>query len=143
VAVFEGAKAAIVLIAGFGLLSAIHSGAARIVEELAQHMHLNPARGYPRVFVDLARDVTNTQLWMMAAAAFGYAVMRSVEAYGLWQKRRWAEWFSVASGAVYLPFELVEIARGVSALRLTTLLANLGVVLYMLHALRVSRRRTA
>jgi uncharacterized membrane protein (DUF2068 family) len=143
VAVLEAAKAAIVLIAGFGLLSAIHHGAAQIAEELARHMHLNPASRYPRVFLDLARNVTNAQLWMLAAAAFGYAVMRSVEALGLWHKRRWAEWFSVASGAVYVPFELVEIARGFSVLRLTTLVVNVGVVLYMLYALRVSRHRVA
>jgi uncharacterized membrane protein (DUF2068 family) len=140
VALYEGAKAAIVLVAGFGLLTAIHQGAARLAEELVRQMHLNPAQGYPRVFIDLTRDASNAQLWLFAAGAFGYAALRSVQAVGLWQQRRWAEWLSVASSGVYVPIELYEIARGYSAIKLTALLANVGIVVYMAYALRASRR---
>ena len=139
VAALEASKAAVVLIAGFGLLSAVHLGAAQVAEDLARQMHLNPAQGYPRVFVDLARDTSNTQLRLLAAGAFGYAAMRGIEAFGLWRQRRWAEWFSVASGAIYVPLELYEIAQGFSAVKLVTLLANLGIVGYMAYTLRVSR----
>jgi uncharacterized membrane protein (DUF2068 family) len=143
IAVMEVAKAAIVLVAGFGLLWAIHDGAAQIVEELAGHMHLNPAKGFPRVFIELAHDTSNSRLWLLSAGAFSYAAMRCIEAFGLWRRRRWAEWFSVASGSLYVPIEVVEIAQGVSTLKLVTLLANVGIVVYMGYALRVSRREPA
>jgi uncharacterized membrane protein (DUF2068 family) len=103
-------------------------------------MHLNPAKGYPEVFVALARETSNSQLRLLAAGAFAYAALRGVEAFGLWRQRRWAEWLSVASGVIYVPFELFEIAHGVSTLKIVTLLANAGIVAYMAHALRVSRR---
>ena len=140
IAVLEMAKAAVVLIAGFGLLSALHHGAAQVAEDLARQMHLNPAKGYPRIFIDLANDTSNSQLRLLAAGAFGYAAMRGVEAFGLWRRRRWAEWFSVASGAVYVPIELAEIARGFTWVKLAMLLVNLGIVAYMAYALRVSRQ---
>lgn len=138
VAALEAAKAAVVLIAGFGLLSAVHLGAAQVAEDLARQMHLNPATGYPRIFIDLARDTSNAQLWLLAAGAFGYAAMRSVEAFGLWRHRRWAVWLSVASGAVYVPIEVYEIGQGFSAIKLLTLLVNLGIVAYMALTLRAS-----
>ncbi len=138
VAALEASKAAIVLIAGFGLLSALHQGAAQVAEDLARQMHLNPAKGYPQIFIDLARDTSNAQLRLLAAGAFGYAAMRGIEAFGLWRRRRWAVWFSVASGAVYVPIELYEIAQGFSAIKLVTLLVNLGIVACMAYALRVS-----
>lgn len=139
VAALEAAKAAAVVLAGFGLLSAVHQGAAQIAEELVRHLHLNPANRYPRIFIDLAENTSSSQLRLLAAGAFGYAAMRGVEAFGLWNRRRWAEWFSVASGAVYVPIEVAELAKGVSALKLFTLLVNLGIVAYMAYALRVSR----
>jgi len=138
VALYEGAKAVLVLIAGFGLLSAIHHGAALLAEELVRQMHLNPAQGYPRVFIDLTRDASNAQLWLFASGAFAYAALRSVQAVGLWQQRRWAEWLSVASSGVYVPVELYELARGYSAIKLAALLANVAIVVYMAYALRAS-----
>ena len=141
VAALEAAKAAAVVIAGFGLLSAVHQGASQIAEDLVRQLHLNPAKGYPRIFIDLAADTSNSQLRLLAAGAFGYATMRGIEAFGLWRHRRWAEWFSVASGAIYVPFELIEIAKGVTTLRLVTLAVNLGIVAYMAYALRVSRQQ--
>ena len=139
VALLEAAKGAIVLVAGFGLLSVIHQGAAQVAEGLARQMHLNPAQGYPRIFIDLARDTSNAQLRLLAVGAFGYAAMRGIEAFGLWRARRWALWFSVASGAVYVPIEIYEIATGFSAVKLVTLLANVGIVAFMAITLRASR----
>lgn len=53
VATFEAAKGALVLLAGFGFLSLVHSDAQRIAEELVGHLHLNPANRYPRIFIDV------------------------------------------------------------------------------------------
>ena len=142
VAALEASKAAVVLIAGFGLLSAVHLGAAQVAEDLARQMHLNPAKGTPHIFIDLARDTSSGQLRLLAAGAFAYAAMRSAEAFGLWRQRRWAVWFSVASGAVYVPIELYEISQGFSAVKFVTLLVNLGIVACMAHTLRASRAIT-
>jgi len=136
VALFEAAKGAVVLLAGFGVLAALHDGAARIVDELARHAHLNPARGVPRIFAAYASDLDNPQLRLLAAGAFAYVAVRAVEAYGLWNRRRWAEWFSAIGGLVYVPFELYELAHGVTALKLLTLAINLVVVGVIVLALR-------
>ena len=82
----------------------------------------------------------DARLWLLAAAAAGYATLRFVEAYGLWRKRRWAEWFAVASGGLYIPIELYELSLGMSWVKLSLLAVNAAIVAYLGLVLRRSRR---
>lgn len=141
VALFEATKGLLVLLAGCGLLSLLGRDAQAMAEELVRHFHLNPASRYPRIFLQLMMDMSSGRLWMLAAIAFMYAAVRLVEAYGLWRQRRWAEWFAVASGSIYIPIEVYELLSGVSWIKTGTLAANLGIVAYMAYALRQQRRK--
>ena len=64
--------------------------------------------------------------------------MRGVEAFGLWHGRRWAEWFALVAGALYIPVEIYEIIHHVSWLKVAVLAVNAGIVLAMAYALRHS-----
>lgn len=139
VALVEAAKATLVLLAGFGLLGLIHHDVHALAEQIIEHFHLNPARRYPRIFIDAASTLTDSRLWLLAGLAFLYASCRSVEAYGLWRERAWAEWFALLSGAIYFPVELYELSRGFTWLKLIALLTNIGIVAYMGYALRMRR----
>jgi uncharacterized membrane protein (DUF2068 family) len=135
VATLEMTKGVLTLLAGFGVLSLLHENVQCVAEELVTHLHLNPASHYPRVFIDLSANATDSRLWMMAIFAFAYASIRFTEAYGLWFYRAWAEWFAALSGAVYLPFEVYELFKGVSGLKLATLTINLVIVAFMSRVL--------
>jgi uncharacterized membrane protein (DUF2068 family) len=140
VAMLEGAKGVVVLLAGFGLFSLAHRDVQRFAEILVAHGHLNPASRTPRVFIEFASRLDNARLWQLAAGAMAYAAVRLIEAYGLWYGRVWGATFAAASGAVYLPFELRELAHRPSLLSLSLVAINIGIVGYMLYSLR---RRTA
>ena len=131
VAVFEAAKGFLVMAAGVGLLSLLPHDLQRTAESIVRHLHLNPARHYPRVFIEAATRVTDTRLWLLACGAFAYAVVRGVEAYGLWRARAWAEWFAILSGAIYVPVEIYGLVRHASALKAVVLVINLGIVAYV------------
>jgi len=135
VALFEAAKGTLVLLTGFGALSLIHHDAQRFAEQLVGHFHLNPAKHYPRIFIDAAANLTDTRLWKLAALAAAYGLVRIVEAYGLWRGLRWAEWFAAVSGAIYIPFELYELSLGVKWLSLVALTVNVLIVGLMVNAL--------
>lgn len=135
VALFEGAKGLLVLLVGFGLLSFIHKDIHEAALRLVEHIHLNPANHYPRIFLDLTEHISDTRLWSMAAAAFMYFLVRMVEAVGLWFRKPWAEWFAIMTGGMYIPVELLEVARSVTWPRVTVLVVNLGVVSYLLFVL--------
>jgi uncharacterized membrane protein (DUF2068 family) len=131
VALFEATKGLLVLLAGFGILAYIHKDLHLAVEQLVRHFHLNPANRYPQIFLDLADRVTDTQLWVLALSALCYSVVRFVEAYGLWFQRRWAEWFGLVAGGIYVPIEIFEVIRKVTWPRVSLLIINIGIVVYL------------
>jgi uncharacterized membrane protein (DUF2068 family) len=131
VAIFEAGKGALVLVAGLGLLSLLHKDLQESAESIVRHLHLNPARHVPRVFIDAATRMTEKKLWLLAAGAFAYAATRGAEAYGLWRLRPWAEWFAIVSGGIYLPVEFYELVRHATALKAAILLSNMAIVLYV------------
>jgi uncharacterized membrane protein (DUF2068 family) len=139
VAVYEAAKGALVLLAGFGLLSLMQQDLQYFAEQLVAHLHLNPAKGYPRIFIDAMTNVTDTRLWLFAVFALGYAGVRWIEAYGLWLGKRWAEWFAVASGGIYVPAEVYEIMRGVTLTKIMLLIVNVCIVAYLIYVLLRSK----
>jgi uncharacterized membrane protein (DUF2068 family) len=138
IALFEAAKGLLVLLAGLGLLSIIHQDLQLLAEELVRHFHLNPASRSPRIFVEIAHNLSSGRLWLMAGFALAYSGIRLAEAYGLWYERRWAEWLAVASGGVYLPIEVYELFTGISGFKIFTFSINIGIVAYMSYVLTKS-----
>ncbi len=136
VAVLEAVKGTLVVLTGFGALSLVHHDVQRIAEQLVGHLHLNPAKHYPHIFIDAAARLTDSRLWVLATLAASYGLVRFVEAYGLWHERRWAEWFAVVSGGLYIPFEIYELLQGVKWLPAGALAVNVLVVGIMVQALR-------
>lgn len=143
IAVFEALKGAVVLVAGFGLLSFLGKDADDLAERLVHRMHLDPANHYPQIFIRAMNEISDTNLWLMAGFAALYAAVRFAEAYGLWHERRWAEWLAAISGGVYVPIEIYELAHRVTWLRVSALTLNLLVVAYMVWLLTENRRRRA
>ncbi len=56
---------------------------------------------------------------------------------GLWWAKRWAEYLTLVSTALFVPFEVYEITEGVSALKVIILVINVAIVVYLLVAKRL------
>lgn len=141
IALVEGAKGLAVLAVGTGVLALVHHSLQDAAETIVRHLHLNPASKYPRIFIDAAANLNDTGLLLLAGVAFVYAATHLAEATGLWLERRWAEWLGVCNGSIYIPFELYELTRHVSALKIGTLLVNAAIVAYL--ARELWRKRSA
>ncbi|WP_395740301.1 DUF2127 domain-containing protein [Prosthecobacter sp.] len=140
VAVLEAAKGIVVLLAGFGLLGLLHRDLHELSAQVVRQMHLNPARKYPHIFIDLMSSLNDQRLWMMAGMALLYSTIRLVEAYGLWKQRTWAEWLALVGGCIYLPLEVYGIYRKVTFVHVSALVVNLVIVLLMAKVLLQKRR---
>lgn len=140
VAVVEFAKGLLVLSLGLGLLAFLHRDIQDVAEELLLHLHLNPASRIPGVFLKLVERVANVDMWFLALGALTYATIRIAEGLGLWFDKAWAEWLGVASGLIYVPFEIYELAQGVTTLKLVTFGLNILVVAILADALWRRRR---
>ena len=140
VAVFEAAKGTLVIAAGIGLLSLFHRDAQDAAETIVRHLHLNPARHYPRVFIEAAARMNSSRLWLLAGGAFAYSAVRFIEAYGLWHLRPWAEWFAILSGGLYLPVEIYGLLRHPTPVKVALLIGNAAIVGYLIHVRLAAQR---
>ena len=133
VASLEFIKGVLALLAVAGVLSLLHRDAWDVVESLLEFLHINPERHLARVLLNRADRITDKNLWQVAALVLAYATLRFVEAFGLWRARPWAEWLAFGSGCLYLPFEILELARRPGLVHAAILIINLVVVVYMLY----------
>src|SRR5256885_16118336 len=111
IAAFEAAKGLLVLAAGLGLLTLVHKDVQEVAETIVRHLHLNPARHIPQIFLHAAARMTDRRLLLFALGAFAYSLFRLVEAYGLWFLRPWAESLAIVSAGLDIPVGVVELLR--------------------------------
>jgi len=136
VAIFEGSKGLLVIAAGCALLSLIHRDVQAVAEQLVRHLHLNPARHYPKIFSMLVINMSDGNIRFLALSALLYSLLRFIEAYGLWFGRQWAEWVALLGGGIWLPIELYELVQGVTWLKAGITMINILVVVSMGLVLR-------
>lgn len=141
VALVEALKGGVVLLAAAGLPALLHHDLGVLAARLVAHMHLNPASRYPHIFLDAVAHLQQTRLLWLAAGAGAYGGLRLLEAWGLYRGRAWAEWLAALSGAIYLPFEVLELVHRPSGLGVGVFVVNLAVVAVMAAALVQRRRR--
>jgi uncharacterized membrane protein (DUF2068 family) len=139
IALFEALKGVVVLAAGTGLLLLVHRDVEAMAESLIGHLHLDPAARYPRIFLQLAGSATPRHLRLIALGAAVYALLRLVEAVGLWRERRWAEWMGVISAGIYLPYEVQGFVHRPGPGHAAAIIVNLAIILFLAVQLR-SRR---
>ncbi len=132
VATFEALKGIAVLALGITLLL-FHKHAEDLTERLLFHLHIDPDRRLAQMLMNAATRVTDARLWTIAAAMVTYCTVRFMEAWGLWNRRVWAEWFALLSGAMYLPWEILKIAERADWERIGVLGVNIIIVVYMLE----------
>src|SRR5579883_3425875 len=139
VAAFEALKELVVLGLGLTLL-AVHSHFEEIVENLLYHLHIDFDRRFGHMVLDAAMTVKDARWWAIGAAVGTYCSVRFIEAWGLWNRRVWAEWFALLSGALYLPWEMLKVIERADWDRIAVLLINIVIVLYMLW-IRIAENR--
>ena len=125
IAIFEAAKGLLALIAASGLEILGPEPLQRWLHELINHFQLDPHHGA----IDwLSRTINPGSVHLAAGIGLAYAILRFVEAWGLWQVRTWASWLGCISAAVYLPLEVKELIQHPGWLSLTVFVVNLIVV---------------
>jgi uncharacterized membrane protein (DUF2068 family) len=76
--------------------------------------------------------VSTTKLYLLGFAAAGYAAILVIEAVGLWGAKRWAEYLTLFEVGVFVPYEVYELAKSVTAFKIIAMIVNIAIVLYLL-----------
>src|SRR6202044_1305445 len=94
---------------------------------------VNSAHGVVRELQRLFA-VSTSNLYLLGTAVAVYAALEGTEAVGLWIGKRWAESLTFVATIVFIPYEVDELAKGVSALKLVTFVINLAIAVYLVWA---------
>ncbi len=79
----------------------------------------------------------NSTLNLVAYGLAAYALLQLFEGVGLWLLKRWGEYFAVVATSVFIPFEVHEIVKKVTVLRIGAFIINVGAVIYLLWSKRL------
>ncbi len=108
IAVFEAFKGLLALVSASGLALLGPQPIRHFIIELTWRLHLHPERGPIAHVLDA---ISRNTVHLTALVLLGYALLRFVEAWGLWRAKAWASWLGCISAALYLPLDIYAIAR--------------------------------
>jgi uncharacterized membrane protein (DUF2068 family) len=147
IALFRFTKALLLIVLGIGALRLLQPSAAETVQRWADALPIAPAQETARKVASKVLSLPAARKEIAAAAAFAYAALFIVEGTGLWLEKLWAEYLTILATSSFIPFEIYEIVKRVTALRVLMLIANIAIVIYLVvqvkrhHRDAVSSRR--
>ena len=139
IALFKLLKAALLIGVGLGALHLLHNHMAGELEHWVTMMGLDPGNRYIARALQKFADLSPNKIKSLGVVSFIYAGLFLTEGIGLWLVKRWGEWFSVIITSSLVPFEIYEITRHPSAIKILALLVNIAVVLYLVYRIRTER----
>ncbi|HEY3943511.1 MAG TPA: DUF2127 domain-containing protein [Acidimicrobiales bacterium] len=81
--------------------------------------------------------IQSPALHTIALALIAYAALEAVEMVGLWLAKRWAEYLTFVATFVFIPFEIYELTKSVTTLKMLAFVINLAILVYLLVAKRL------
>jgi len=118
-----------------------------------QRVYDNALPAIRALYQDLGFDIGHSRLLRLINESFAfdsrwltllaiglalYALIELVESVGLWQGKRWGEYFAMVATSIFLPWEVWELTRGhITWLKIGALVINLLLVIYLVWTKRL------
>ena len=136
IAVFKLVKAALLVLAGVGVLALLRPAMAANVTAWLVELTNSRALRHVQGALAFLRVPPPGRIEEFGAASICYGLLFATEGVGLWMGKRWAEYLTVCTTGGLIPLELYAVSRHLTALRAVMLLANLILVAYLVYRLR-------
>jgi uncharacterized membrane protein (DUF2068 family) len=117
---------------GLGAHRLLHKDIADQIDLLARHLRFNPESRLINFILAKASLINDPLLRRIGFAAFAYAAVTLVEGIGLYLEKTWGEFLTLAITASFLPWEMFEVARRLTWVRVGLLSINILVFIYLL-----------
>jgi len=143
IAVYKFLHALFFIAIGLGAHHLLHKDLADEIDVFARHLRFNPESRLVSFVLEKASLVNDPVLRRIGFFAYCYAAVTLVEGIGLYLEKAWGEFLTLAITASFLPWELFEIVRHVTWIRIGLFAINFLVFLYLLNLVLVRMRRRA
>jgi uncharacterized membrane protein (DUF2068 family) len=128
---------------GVGALRLLHKDIDDVVWRMIGDFKMNPESRLVNFIFEKAELLNDPILKRIGLVAFCYAAVGILEAIGLYLEKTWGEFLTLVITASFLPFEVHELMRRLTWMRVGLLVANILVLLYLIWMLgeRAAQRR--
>jgi uncharacterized membrane protein (DUF2068 family) len=124
------------LLLGIEILRVFAHDPAPALERFVGHLHLDPHNHLIHSIIGRLTGIDKQRLHAAAAGTVLYALLHLVEGIGLIMERHWASYLVIAATSSLVPFEIYELFQKLNFLRVSLLILNCAIVVYLIAVLR-------
>jgi uncharacterized membrane protein (DUF2068 family) len=129
----------IALAVGIGAVRFLDHDPGPKLERAVTHLGLDPQNEIIHRVVSALTGMDRKHLRAIQAGTFFYALLHMIEGTGLLLERDWAGYLVVIATSSLIPFEIYEIVKKPSRIRIALFVLNVGIVVYLAATLKRER----
>jgi uncharacterized membrane protein (DUF2068 family) len=141
IAIFKIFKGLALVAVGIGALRLLHKDVAAETERWIELLRVDPHNHYIHRVLEKLSILDARKLKELSVGTFFYSALYLTEGIGLALRKRWAEYFTIVSTSLFIPLEIYELVKHVSLAKGILLLANAGIVAYLVVELRRTSKK--
>ena len=139
IAIFKFIKGAVLLALVCGAISLFHKDCAAHVKYWLEQLQIDPDNRFVGALLAKLDLIHTKELKQLSALGAGYSTLFLTEGTGLLFRQYWAEWLTIIATSSLIPFEVIQLAKQFTAIRLLLLVGNVGIVLFLIYQVRQRR----
>ncbi len=125
---------------GAGALHMVHRDVGQLLLQLLDALRIDPESRLVGLLMDRADLIGGHQLREFSMLTFAYGGLHLVEGVGLMLEKVWAEYFTVVLTAMGLPWEIYELVKRFTLLKVALLVGNLAILGYLIWELQRKKK---
>src|SRR5580658_3876981 len=124
-------EAILCILLGIGAIKLLHKDLVDEVTRIITGLRLDPEGRFVNLILDKVALIDPPRLKQISVGIFAYACLHTLEGTGLVLRKVWAEYVTLILTASFLPWEIFEIIRHVTWIKIVLTLLNIAVVVYL------------
>ena len=141
IGVWKLLEASLFVILGVGALKLLHKDLVDVVTRFIIDLGRDPEGHLANLILDKVALIDPHRLKQISIAIFAGAALHLIEGVGLVLRKVWAEYVTLIVTASFLPWEVFEILRHLTWIKIVLLLLNVAVVAYLVFYVQASARK--
>lgn len=131
IAIYKFAKGLALLVLAMVAFRLVRTPSLDHFANWVAQLPLRSGHGVVLRWIDALLGLTPRRFELIGIGASIYATLFLVEGWGLWQRKRWAEYLTVFATASLIPFEVWELFHHFTWLKVLALAVNVAIVVYL------------
>jgi uncharacterized membrane protein (DUF2068 family) len=129
---FKILEGVLFVLLGLGVVRLLHRDIGDMLLRTALALRIDPENHFVNLLLDKVQLLTPHKMRLISAGIFLKAGLDFVEGIGLALEKTWAEWLTIGLTASFLPWEIFEIIRHFTWVKVGITLLNVLVLVYLL-----------